>query len=44
MKENLKIDLVITSITLLTRARVYWYFGLAFSVAGIIAAVSALLL
>lgn len=40
----LEIGLVITSITLLTRARVYWYFGLVFSVAGIIAAVSALLL
>jgi hypothetical protein len=40
----LEIALVITSVTLLTRARIYWYFGLAFSVAGIIAAVSAFLL
>lgn len=40
----LEIGLVITSITLLTRARVYWYFGLGFSVAGILTAISALLL
>jgi hypothetical protein len=37
----LEIGLVITSITLLTRARVYWYAGLLFSVAGILAAASA---
>lgn len=40
----LEIALVITSVTLLTRARIYWYFGLAFSVAGIIAAISAFLM
>jgi hypothetical protein len=40
----LEIGLVITSITLLTRARIYWYMGLGFSVAGIVAAASAFLL
>lgn len=40
----LEIALVITSITLLTRARVYWYLGLVFSIAGIVAACSAYLL
>jgi hypothetical protein len=39
----LEIGLVITSITLLTRKRVYWYAGLGFSVAGIVAAVLGLL-
>ena len=34
----LEIGLVITSITLLTRSRVYWYFGLAFALAGVAAA------
>ncbi len=31
----LEIGLVITSITLLTRRRIYWYLGIVFSVAGI---------
>ena len=39
----LEIGLVITSITLLTRARAYWYVGLLFSVAGILAAASVFL-
>jgi hypothetical protein len=40
----LEIGLVITSVTLLTRNRLYWYFGIAFSVAGIVSALSVLLL
>ena len=40
----LEIGLVITSVTLLTRNRFYWYFGIAFSVAGIISAISVALL
>jgi hypothetical protein len=40
----LEIGLVITSITLLTRKRIYWYAGLAFSVVGIVAAVLGLLI
>lgn len=40
----LEIGLVITSVTLLTRTRIYWYFGIAFSVAGILAAASVYLL
>ena len=40
----LEIGLVITSITLLTRRRAYWYFGLAFAVIGVISAASGLLL
>lgn len=40
----LEIGLVITSVTLLTRNRLYWYFGIAFSVAGIISALSVALL
>jgi hypothetical protein len=40
----LEIGLVITSVTLLTRTRIYWYFGLAFAVAGIVAAASVFLL
>ena len=40
----LEIGLVITSITLLTRVRLYWYFGLVFSAAGIVAAASACVL
>jgi hypothetical protein len=39
----LEIGLVITSITLLTHKRVYWYAGLVFSVAGIVATVLGLL-
>jgi len=37
----LEIGLVITSVTLLTRSRLYWYFGLAFATVGILSAVSA---
>jgi hypothetical protein len=37
----LEIGLVITSVTLLTRSRLYWYFGLVFSLAGVVSAVSA---
>jgi hypothetical protein len=40
----LEIGLVITSVTLLTRARIYWYVGLGFSLVGIISAVTGLLL
>ncbi|MGB9409131.1 MAG: DUF4337 domain-containing protein [Terracidiphilus sp.] len=40
----LEIGLVITSITLLTRKRAYWYLGLGFSTVGIVAAVLGLLL
>ena len=35
----LEIGLVICSITLLTRQRGYWYFGLAFGAAGVVAAI-----
>jgi hypothetical protein len=34
----LEIGLVITSITLLTRSRIYWYFGLGFAAAGVVVA------
>jgi hypothetical protein len=37
----LEIGLVITSVTLLTRSRVYWYFGVVFALAGVASAVSA---
>ena len=40
----LEIGLVITSVTLLTRSRTYWYLGLVFSVCGIASAVSVLFL
>ena len=40
----LEIGLVITSVTLLTRARIYWYVGLVFSLVGIVSAVTGLLL
>jgi hypothetical protein len=40
----LEIGLVITSVTLLTRRRIYWYVGMVFSVIGIASAVSGLLL
>jgi len=40
----LEIGLVITSVTLLTRSKIYWYLGFVFSIAGIISAVSAFLL
>jgi hypothetical protein len=34
----LEIGLVITSITLLTRQRGYWYLGMTFGIAGLLAA------
>ena len=40
----LEIGLVITSVTLLTRRRVYWYLGIIFSIGGIVSAASVLLL
>ena len=40
----LEIGLVITSVTLLTRVRLYWYLGIVFSIAGIVSAASVLLL
>lgn len=40
----LEIGLVVTSVTLLTRRRAYWYFGMAFALAGILSSVSVLLL
>jgi hypothetical protein len=40
----LEIGLVITSITLLTRSRWYWYLGIIFSIGGIASALSVLLL
>jgi hypothetical protein len=40
----LEIGLVVTSVTLLTRSRAYWYLGMAFALGGIVAAVSGLLI
>jgi len=40
----LEIGLVITSVTLLTHSRIYWYLGLVFSVLGVVSAASAFLL
>ena len=40
----LEIGLVITSVTLLTKSRIYWYLGLVFSACGVASAVSALFL
>lgn len=40
----LEIGLVITSVTLLTRRRAYWYFGVAFAACGIVSTASGLLL
>ena len=40
----LEIGLVITSVTLLTRSRIYWYLGIVFSIGGIASALSVLLL
>jgi uncharacterized protein YlxW (UPF0749 family) len=40
----LEIGLVITSVTLLTRRRIYWYLGMVFSAGGIVSVVSVLLL
>jgi hypothetical protein len=39
----LEIGLVITSVTLLTRRKLYWYFGMVFSLGGIVSALSVLL-
>jgi hypothetical protein len=36
----LEIGLVITSVTLLTRSRIYWYLGIGFSLAGIASVIS----
>jgi hypothetical protein len=40
----LEIGLVVTSVTLLTQRRLYWYFGLVFAASGILSALSVLLL
>jgi hypothetical protein len=40
----LEIGLVVTSVTLLTRSRIYWYLGMVFSLGGIVSALSVLLL
>ena len=40
----LEIGLVVTSVTLLTRTRRYWYLGILFSAGGILAALSVLIL
>ena len=40
----LEIGLVITSVTLLTRNKLYWYFGIFFSLGGILSALSVFLL
>ncbi|MGP8271736.1 MAG: DUF4337 domain-containing protein [Terracidiphilus sp.] len=40
----LEIGLVITSVTLLTHVRLYWYVGIVFSVIGIVSVVTGLLL
>lgn len=39
----LEIGLVVTSVTLLTRSRIYWYFGMVFALAGIGSAIAAYL-
>jgi len=40
----LEIALVISSVTLLTRARIYWYAGLVFALGGIVSAATVFLL
>jgi hypothetical protein len=40
----LEIGLVITSVTLLTRSRIYWYLGLGFSLLGVASVASAFLI
>ena len=40
----LEIGLVISSVTLLTRSRIYWYLGIVFSLLGIVSAASVLFL
>lgn len=37
----LEIGLVVTSVTLLTRSRIYWYLGMVFSAAGVVASIAA---
>jgi ribosome-binding ATPase YchF (GTP1/OBG family) len=39
----LEIGLVVTSVTLLTRSRIYWVFGMGFAAAGVISALAAFL-
>jgi len=39
----LEIGLVVTSVTLLTRSRVYWYFGMVFAIVGVISAMTSFL-
>jgi hypothetical protein len=36
----LEIGLVVTSVTLLTKSRIYWFLGLAFALGGIVSAIS----
>jgi hypothetical protein len=38
----LEIGLVITSVTLLTKSRIYWYFGIVFALGGVASALSVL--
>ena len=40
----LEIGLVVTSVTLLTKARAYWYLGMVFALGGVLSAVSAFFL
>ena len=40
----LEIGLVVTSVTLLTRSRIYWYLGMVFAAGGILSALSVALL
>lgn len=40
----LEIGLVITSVTLLTHSRIYWFFGMVFALGGVLSALSVLLL
>ena len=40
----LEIGLVITSVTLLTHSRLYWYFGMMFALGGVVSALSVLFL
>jgi len=40
----LEIGLVVTSVTLLTRARIYWFLGLVFAAGGIVSGLSVILL
>ena len=40
----LEIGLVVTSVTLLTRSRIYWLFGMIFALAGVVSAASVLML